>query len=246
MIEVIPSIALLEGKVVRTRQGDMNQLTIYDNDPIDLAMQFEAAGFSKLHLIDLDGAKKRKIVNYQILQMLTRYTKLQIDFTGGITRDTDIRTAFECGASSVMVATAAVHERERFYSWFVSYGAGKVILAADALDGLVLTKDWQRESADIKLVDHLEYYVSKGVRYVKSTEIGRDGTLSGPAFDMYRQLLEQFPDLKIYAGGGIRSLEDIEELEKIGVYAVIFGKSFYEGIISLKDFENFLLSRKEQ
>jgi phosphoribosylformimino-5-aminoimidazole carboxamide ribotide isomerase len=239
MIKVIPSISIMNGKVVRTTQGDYKQIKAYDKDPIDLAMQFEDVGFQRLHFIDLDGAKKRTVVNYNLLKQITRYTKLKVDFTGGVTTDDGIRTIFECGASYVTIATVAVHEKEKFYSWYITYGGEKIILAADALNGVVLTKGW-RKDPHINLIDHIDYYHEKGIRYVKSTEIARDGTLSGPNFDMYQDLRTRFPDLRIFACGGIRSTADIDKLDEMGVYGVIFGKSFYEGIIKLKEFERFL------
>lgn len=240
MIKIIPSMAIKGGKVVKTISGDIDQVKIYDKNPLDLAMEFEDNGITRLHLIDFDGAKKRQVVNYNLLDTISKYTKLEIDFTGGVTSDDDVRTVFEYGASFITVATVAVHERDKFTSWLISYGNKKMILAADSLNGTVLTKGWKRHTG-IDLLEHLEYYHERGIQRVKATEIARDGTLAGPAFDLYRTLVKRFPDLKIIATGGIRSVEDIEELEKIGVYGVIFSKSFYEGKIQLKDLQKFLI-----
>ena len=233
-------MAIKDGKVVKTIGGDIDQIKIYDKNPIDLAMEFEDNGITRLHLIDIDGAKRRQVVHYNLLNTISKYTKLEIDFTGGITSDDDIRTVFEYGASFITVATVAVHERDKFNSWLISYGSKKMILAADSLNGTVLTKGWKRHTG-IDLLEHLEYYHERGVQHVKATEIARDGTLTGPAFDLYKTVVNKFPDLKIIATGGIRSVEDIEELEKIGVYGVIFSKSFYEGKIQLKDLQKFLV-----
>ncbi len=238
MIKIVPSIAIMGGKVVRTIRSDIDQVQIYDNNPLDLALEFENNGIKYLHLVDLDGAKARQIVNYNILEMLSNYTNLQIDYTGGITRDDDIRTAFECGASHVTAATVAVHEREKFYSWMITYGGEKVILAADSLDGVVRTKGWKKNTG-IDLLELLEFYCERGIRYVKTTEIGRNGTLEGPHFELYQKIKEKFPELSILASGGVRSIEDIDQLEASGVAGVIIGKSFYDGKIKLKDLQKY-------
>jgi len=245
MIKIVPSIAIMGGKVVRTIRSDIDQVQIYDNNPLDLALEFENNGIKHLHLVDLDGAKARQIVNYNILEMLSNYTNLQIDYTGGITRDDDIRTAFECGASHVTAATVAVHEREKFYSWMITYGGEKVVLAADSLDGVVRTKGWKKNTG-IDLMELLEFYCERGIRYVKTTEIGRNGTLEGPNFDLYTNIKEKFPELSILASGGIRSVEDIDQLETIGVNGVIIGKSFYDGNIKLKDLQKYTSSVPQQ
>jgi phosphoribosylformimino-5-aminoimidazole carboxamide ribotide isomerase len=239
MIKVIPSMAIREGKVVKTVSGNVDEVKIYDQNPIDLAMEFEDHGMKYLHLIDLDGAKKRKVTNHAILDMIRKYTKLEIDFTGGVTSEGDIRTVFEFGAKTVTVASVAIHEPDKFKSWLITHGGEKVILAADSLNGIVRTGGWQR-STGIDLYEHIEFYLQRGIRYVKATEIGRDGTLAGPNFDLYRDLVNRFPDLKILACGGIRSADDVVELEKIGVYGIIFGKAFYEGLVKLDDFKPFL------
>lgn len=232
-------MAIKGGKVVKTIGGDIDQIKIYDKNPLDLAMEFEDNGITRLHLIDLDGAKKRQVVNYNILETITNYTKLEVDFTGGVTSDNDVRTVFESGAKFITVASVAVHERDKFNSWLISYGNKKIILAADSLNRTVLTKGWKRHTG-IDLFEHIEYYHERGIRRVKATEIARDGTLAGPAFDLYREIVERFPDIKVLATGGIRDTKDIEELEKIGVFGVIFSKSFYEGKIQLKDLHKFL------
>jgi len=242
MIEIIPSIILKEGKIVRTFKGDIQNITVYEHNPVDLAMQFEDSGIERLHLIDLDGAKKRKIVNYSILEDITRYTKLKVDFSGGISRDEDVRTAFEFGATMITVATVAMQEKEKFTSWLISYGREKIILAADALNGLVRTRGWQKNTK-IDLMEHIAFFEERGIKYVKSTEVSRYGTQQGLDLALYKNILAKFPDLKILASGGLRSIEDIEALEKIGVYGVIFGKSFYEGKLKLKDLERFIVKK---
>lgn len=239
IMQIIPSVSILDGKVVRTLRGDIAQVKTYEQNPLDLAMEFEANGIKRLHLIDLNGAKQRKVVNYQVLETIASYTKLEIDFSGGVTTDGDVRTVFEFGAKYVTAASVAVHEREKFGAWLVTYGGERIILAADARDGIVLTRGWKRQTG-ISLEEHIAYYYERGIRYLKSTEIDRDGSLQGPAIEMYQNIREQFPDLKILASGGVRSVDDLKALQDIGVHGVIFGKSFYEGRIKLKELSPFL------
>lgn len=238
MIRVIPSMSIQGGKVVKTIQGDVDQLKIYEKDPIDLAMAFEDHGFKRMHFVDIEGAKKRKVVNYNLLDMITKYTKLEIDYSGGITSDDDARAVFEHGAKFMTVASVAVHDKEKFYSWMISFGPNKMILAADSLDNIVRTGGWKKNTG-IDLDEHILHYQERGIQFIKATEIARDGTMLGPNFELYKHLVDKYPDLKILACGGIRSVEDIEELEKIGVYGVIFSKSFYEGMVELKDLQKF-------
>ncbi|WP_026999397.1 HisA/HisF-related TIM barrel protein [Eisenibacter elegans] len=239
MIKVIPSIFLREGKVVRTKGSDINEFVTYERDPIDLSMEFADNGFSRLHVVDLDGASRRKIVHHEVLELIVKYSKLEVNFSGGITTDAGVRTAFECGAHSVTVATAAITDPDRFYSWFITYGGPeKIILAADSLDGQVLYKGWKGDSG-IDLKAHVKHFYERGIYYVKATEIGRNGTLEGPAFELYQDLRQTFPDLKIIASGGVRSLEDVEQLDALGVHSVILGKSLYDGIISYSQLQKY-------
>ncbi|MCU0447910.1 MAG: 1-(5-phosphoribosyl)-5-[(5-phosphoribosylamino)methylideneamino] imidazole-4-carboxamide isomerase [Microscillaceae bacterium] len=239
MIQIIPSMAISEGKVVKTVSGHVEELKVYEKNPLDLAMEFEDNGLKHLHLIDIDGANRRKVTNYNILDTIRKYTKLEIDFTGGVTSDGDVRTVFEFGAKTLTVATVAIQDPEKFKSWLVSYGNSRIILAADSLNGVVRTGGWQRTSG-VDLYEHLNYYQERGIRFVKATEIGRDGTLAGPNFELYKDLINRYPDLKFFACGGIRSTADIEELDKLGVHGIIFGKAFYEGLVKLADFKKFL------
>lgn len=238
MIKIVPSMAIQGGKVVKTIGGNVDEVKVYDKNPLDQAFEFEEHGITRLHLIDIDGARQRRVINYHILETLASYTNLEIDFTGGITTDGDVRTAFDSGAKYVTIATEAVHNREKFSSWLISYGNKAIILAADAKDGIVYTKGWKSQTG-IDLMEHIEYYYERGVRRVKSTEIARDGSMKGPAFEMYQQILDRFPDLHILASGGVRGLEDIEALEKMGVSAVIIAKSLYEGRIELSSLKRF-------
>jgi len=239
MINIIASLTIAGGKVVKTVKGNIDELKIYDENPLDMAMNFEAQGFKRLHMIDLDGAKARKVVNYRLLQMLSQYTKLDIDFSGGVTTDDDARTVFECGAKYITTASIPVHESEKFKDWLITFGGKKIILAADSREGIVHTGGWKRHTG-IDLYDHLEYWHERGVRYVKATEIARDGQLQGPDFDLYNNIHTKLPDLNIIACGGVRSAEDIAKLDAIGVYAVILGTSLYEGTLKATDLEKYL------
>jgi len=240
MIQVIPSIQIIGGKCIRLSQGDFSTEKVYNENPITVAKIFEDHGITKLSLIDLDGAKKGNVVNNHVLEMIAGHTKLKIDFSGGISRVSDIRTAFESGASSVTIGTAAVTHQDLFTSWIFSYGREKIILGADSENEKIATSGWQKKS-QINLFDHIEYYYSRGVKYVKSSDILRDGVLQGPNFDLYEKLTKQFPDMKILASGGISGVADIERLNEIGVYGVIFGRSYYEGKIQLKELEKYFV-----
>ncbi|MCS6822518.1 MAG: HisA/HisF-related TIM barrel protein [Microscillaceae bacterium] len=243
MIHVIPLMSILGGKIVRPFQNDTTKMVVYESDPIDTAMMFEDHGLKRLHFIDMDGVKRRKITNYPLLEAITKYTKLKVDFGGGITTDDDIRTAFEAGASTVFSATVAAQERDKFFSWVITYGWQKIILAADSLEGKVMFKK-QDKIIEIPLYEHLAYYHERGLNYVKCTEINRTGTLQGPAFDLYKDIQNRFPEMKIIVSGGVRNIQDIETLNEMGMYAVLFGKSFYEGKLNLKDLEKFILNNQ--
>ena len=239
MIKIIPRMAIQAGKVVKTVHGDIDDTQIYDENPLDLALQFEEQGFKRLHLIDLDGAKQRKVTNYKVLEMISKYTSLEIDFTGGIATEDDTRTVFEFGAKYITTASVPVHEAEKFKNWLITYGGKKIILAADSKDGIVQTGGWKKHTG-IDLYHHLEYWHERGVRYVKATEIKRDGSMLGPNFELYQNIRTKFPDLNVIASGGVRSVEDIEKLDEMGIYAVILGTSLYEGSLKPQDLKKFL------
>lgn len=246
MIQIIPSIAIRRGKVVKMRKGEPKSEKAYDENPLDLAKRFEDHGIEVLHLVDLDGAEKGSPVNWHVLEAIVGHTKLKIDFTGGITTDGDISKAFEFGASYITAASIAVTDRELFASWIVSYGREKMTLGADVLNREskdLLFRGWQHK-AHLTFYEHLEYFYSRGLKYVKSTDVSRDGVLEGPAFDFYEELLTKFPDLCVLASGGVRGIDDIKRLNDMGIFAVIFGKAFYEGVLDLRDVEQ-LLAKKE-
>lgn len=237
-ITIIPAIDVIDAKCVRLSQGDYNQKTVYNENPLEVAKMFEDVGISRLHLVDLDGAKAKHIVNYKVLETIATKTDLVIDFGGGLKSDEDLRIAFECGAQMVTGGSIAVKDRDTFLSWIEKYGPEKIILGADARNKKIAVSGWQ-EVSELSILDFIESYTGKGIRKVISTDIARDGMLTGPSFDLYKEILEQFPDLELIASGGISSMKDIDELNEMGVPGVITGKAIYEGRISLKELERF-------
>lgn len=235
---LIPSISVIEGKTTRLSQGDYSREKVYDDTPIDIAKQFEDHGISRIHLIDLDGARKGCPVNYDILNMVSAYTNLEIDFTGGLHTDGDVLKAFEYGAKSITAASVAISNQKQFANWLMSYGREKVALAADSLNGEIRIRGWQKGTSK-DLFDHIAYFYDRGLKYLKTTDISKDGVMEGPSFDLYKKLLAKFPDLCIYASGGVRNMEDIKKLNDIGLYGAIFGRAFYEGNISLQEIRDY-------
>ncbi|MDR1667891.1 MAG: 1-(5-phosphoribosyl)-5-[(5-phosphoribosylamino)methylideneamino]imidazole-4-carboxamide isomerase [Bacteroidales bacterium] len=234
MIEVIPAIDLIDGKCVRLSQGDYSRKAIYSENPVEVAARFAAAGIRRLHLVDLDGAKAQHIVNHRILYAIARQTSLCIDFGGGLKTDDDLRIAFENGAAMVTGGSIAVKDRETFTRWITVYGAEKIILGADARDGKIAVSGWT-ETVALDLIPFIASYREKGIRRIICTDISRDGMLQGPATNLYRQLLEHFPELHVTASGGVASAADILALQDAGIPAVITGKALYEGKITLKE-----------
>lgn len=244
MIQVIPSIAIRQGKVVKMRKGDKSSEKAYDENPLDLAKRFQDHGIEVVHLVDLDGAEKGSPVNWHVLEAIAGHTDLKVDFTGGISTDGDISKAYEYGAHYITAASIAVIDPELFASWIISYGREKMTLGADVINREskeLLFRGWQRK-ANLTLFEHLEYFYNRGLKYVKSTDVSRDGVMEGPAFDFYQEIKDAFPDLCVLASGGVRGVDDIKRLNEMGLFAVIFGKSFYEGLLNLKDVEKFLVT----
>ena len=233
MIELIPAIDIIDGKCVRLTKGDYDQKTVYGN-PIDMAKEFERIGYNRLHVVDLDGAKSKHIVNDAVLSAITSETNLTVDFGGGIKTDEDLEKAFAAGASMVTVGSIAVTNPDLFMGWLEKYGAEKIILGADVRHGKISINGW-KEDSDEDLLSFLEKYVNAGVKNVLCTEISKDGTLSGPAIDLYRQVMDAYPALHLIASGGVSSKEDIIALDAAGIPAVVFGKAIYEGKINLKE-----------
>ena len=232
-IELIPAIDIINGQCVRLTKGDYDQKTVY-GEPLDMALEFERIGYKRLHVVDLDGAKSKHIVNSEVLRQITTETKLTVDFGGGIKTDEDIEKAFASGASMVTIGSIAVTQPELFMGWLKRYGAEKIILGADVRHGKISINGWKEDSGE-DLLPFLKKYVDAGVRNVLCTEISKDGTLSGPAIDLYKDIMAEYPQLHLIASGGVSSKEDIEALDAAGIPAVVFGKAIYEGCIDLKE-----------
>lgn len=233
MIELIPAIDIIDGQCVRLTKGDYDQKSVY-GAPLDIALEFERIGFKRLHMVDLDGAKSRHIVNDAVLQVVTTKTQLSIDFGGGIKSDEDIEKAFAAGASMVTIGSIAVTQPDLFMGWLKKYGTERIILGADVRHGKISINGWKEDSTE-DLLPFLQKYVEAGVRNVLCTEISKDGTLAGPAIDLYKKVIETYPQLHLIASGGVSSIDDIKALEAAGIPAVVFGKAIYEGKIDLKD-----------
>lgn len=239
MIQIIPSIAIQNGKVLRLREGNYLANHAYTESPVDLAREFENAGAQVLHLVDLDGAKKGKPVNYHVLEAIAGHTNLKIDFTGGIHTDGDISKAYEYGASYITAASIAVTQPELFSGWIVSYGREKITLGADCRNHKVEIRGWQKKT-DIDIMDHIQTFYNVGLKYVKTTDIVKEGGLQGPSIYLYKDIIKNFPGIQVLASGGVRSIDDIKELNEAGVFAVIIGKAFYEGRITLEELSEYL------
>lgn len=230
MIELIPAIDLIDGKCVRLTKGDYDQKTVYNEDPVAQAREFERLGFHRLHVVDLDGAKSKHVVNDHVLRAITEATGLVVDFGGGIKTEEDLEKAFRAGASMVTVGSIAVTHPDLFLSWIDKYGADKFILGADVRNGKISINGWKEDSQE-DLLPFLRRYIDHGVCNVLCTDISKDGTLSGPATDLYRRIMAAYPQLHLIASGGVASTEDISTLDAAGIPAVVFGKAYYEGRI---------------
>ena len=232
MIDLIPAIDIIDGKCVRLTKGDYNNKTIYNNNPVEVAKEFEALGFKRLHVVDLDGAKSKHIVNAQVLKDITSATSLTVDFGGGIKSDEDIETALANGAEMVTIGSIAVTNPDLCQKWIEQYGAERIILGADVRDRKISINGWM-DSSEEELITFLKKYIDMGVRNILCTDISKDGTLQGPATSLYKEIIETFPEVYLIASGGVSSNEDIIELENNSIPAVVFGKAFYEGKIDV-------------
>ena len=241
-IELIPAIDIIDGQCVRLTKGDYQQKTVYRDSPAEVAKEFEALGFKRLHVVDLDGAKSKHIVNCDVLHRITTETQLIVDFGGGIKTDEDIEKAFAAGAAMVTVGSIAVTHSDLFMGWLEKYGAERMILGADVRHGKISINGWKEDSTE-DLLPFLKKYIDAGVNKVLCTEISKDGTLAGPAIDLYKQVMDAYPGLHLIASGGVSSKEDIEALDAAGIPAVVFGKAIYEGRIDLKSLTPLTPSR---
>jgi len=250
-MRIIPAIDIIDGKCVRLSKGDYSTKRIYNENPLEVAKQFEAHGIQYLHLVDLDGAKSKHIVNHKILAEIASQTNLKIDFGGGLKTDEDLRIAFECGANQITGGSIAVKNPETFKSWLQQFGSEKIILGADAKDEKVAISGWTEDSNE-ELIPFIQQYFEAGISYVICTDISKDGMLQGPSFDLYKKIISEFQseysrrpngkELKLIVSGGISTFEELPKLAEIGCEGVIIGKAIYENLISLKQLENYILN----
>jgi len=239
MIELIPAIDIIDGKCVRLTKGDYATTKVYNEDPLEVALEVESYGLHRLHVVDLDGAKSKHVVNYRTLHRIASRTSLKIDFGGGIKSDEDLTIAFENGAQMVTVGSVACQKPELFQKWMEQYGGEKMILGADTRDGLISVNGWQEESRQ-ELLPYLGEYIKHGVKNVLCTDIHKDGMLQGPSIGLYKEIMTAYPNLHLIASGGVSSLNDIQQLNDAGIPAVVFGKALYEGRFTLKELSDFI------
>ena len=239
MIEIIPAIDIIDGKCVRLSQGDFSRKTIYRENPIEVAKEFENAGIKRMHLVDLDGAKRGKIVNLSVLEKIASQTNLIIDFGGGIKTDEDIKSVYNSGAEIITLGSIAYYESEKIYEWQSKYGAEKMLIGADVKIKMISVNGWQDETT-MTIFDFLKPYVSKGISNFFCTDIAKDGLLEGASVKLYDEIIKSFPGVNLIASGGVSKLDDIEELQRIGCSGVIIGKALYEGNITLKELKRYL------
>lgn len=234
MIELIPAIDIIDGKCVRLTKGDYDKKTVYNDDPVSVARHFEEIGAKRLHMVDLDGARSKHVVNIEILRAVKEQTNLVVDFGGGIKTEEDIEKVLAAGADMVTIGSIAVTEPELFGTWLERYGAERIILGADVKNGMISINGWKEERGE-QLQDFLARYVSMGVKNVLCTDISKDGMLQGPAIELYREIIEAYPEMHLIASGGVSSMDDIRKLEAANIPAVVFGKAIYEGRIDMTE-----------
>lgn len=241
MFEIVPSIWLINGKCVRLKRGDFSTEEVISNNPLEIAQAFESIGLKRVHLVDLDGARRGEPKNYHILEAIAGYTDLKVDFTGGISTDGDVIKCFEFGASTITVSSAAANHPERFAQFILSYGREKINLAADTnpADNKIKIRGWLKKT-EIDLFDHVEFFYERGLKYLKCSDVSRDGVMEGPNFALFQRVRDKFPEINLAASGGVRGVDDFRRLRDMGVSAAVFGRAYYEGMISLQDLEKFI------
>lgn len=239
MIQIIPAIDLIDGKCVRLTQGDYSQKTIYNENPLEVAKEFEALGIKRLHLVDLDGAKKGEVVNLKVLESIASKTKLIIDFGGGIKNDASIEKVFNAGAELATIGSLAVKQPNILFSWVKKYGANKIMLGADVKNENIAIGGWL-QSTDINVIDFIKINFFEGITNIFCTDISKDGLLQGPSLDLYKKIMTEIPELKLIASGGVSNMKDVLELDKIGCGGVIIGKAIYEGRITMDELKNYI------
>jgi len=238
-MEIIPAIDIIDGKCVRLTQGDYQQKKEYDQSPLAVAKKMEDSGVRRLHLVDLDGAKQKKVINLDILETIATQTQLHIDFGGGVQSDEDLRRVFNAGAQQVTGGSIAVRQPVTFLSWLDQHGSEKIILGADAKDRKIAVHGWQ-EKTKWEVLDFIKHYHAKGIEYVICTDVAKDGLLQGPSLKLYQDILQELPELKLIASGGATTVNDLYELQSAGLHGVIIGKALLEGRIKLTELREFL------
>ena len=233
-MEIIPAIDIIDGKCVRLTQGDYNQKKIYNEHPLEVAQQFEDAGLKRLHLVDLDGAKAGQVRNWKVLESITGKTSLVVDFGGGVKTDKDVQIIFDSGGAFVTVGSIAVKDEETFVSWLKKWGAGQFLLGADVKDEKIAVHGWQ-ETTDVWIYDFIQKYLEHDVRQIFCTDVAKDGALQGPSIELYKNIIQKYPELHFIASGGVSNIDDVYQLQDINCKGVIIGKAIYEGRISLKE-----------
>jgi phosphoribosylformimino-5-aminoimidazole carboxamide ribotide isomerase len=244
MLAIIPAIDIIEGKCVRLAKGDYSKKIIYNDDPLNVAMAFEDHGLTRLHLVDLDGAKGKHVVNWKVLEMIATKTKLKIDFGGGIKSDRDIETVFNSGAAMATIGSIALKESDLFFKWLEKYGNEKIILGADVKNKMIAVTGWLEET-EMKIFDMLAEYSQKGVLHVLCTDISKDGMLEGTSMDLYKEIRDRQPEISLIASGGISKIDELIKLDEMKVSGAIIGKAIYEGNITLKDLQKLIEQLKE-
>jgi len=233
-MKIIPAIDIIDGKCVRLSKGDYGSKIIYNENPLEVAKMFEDSGFNYLHIVDLDGAKSSKVVNFDILESISRNTNLKIDFGGGVKSTEDFKRVIDAGANQVTVGSIAVKNPLLLFDWIDQYGADRIILGAD-VKGLNIATDGWLETSDLTLFNFLKDYHAKGIKNVLCTDISKDGMLEGPAFELYSFIMAEYPDVDLIASGGVSCLEDVIKLKENGIPSVVIGKAIYENKIDLKE-----------
>lgn len=236
---IIPAIDIIEGKCVRLSKGDYDTKKIYNDNPLEVAKEFEANGITHLHLVDLDGAKSGKVVNWKVLESIASQTKLHIDFSGGIKTKEAANQAFELGAAQITVGSLAAKNPKEFVDWIWEFGEEKLILGADVIKDKIAIHGWQ-ESSTKDIYEYLDFYFEEGIDYVLCTDVSKDGMLQGPAIELYKDIIKEYEEIKLIASGGVSCMRDLEQLKEIGCYAAIVGKALYENKISFSDLQSFL------
>ena len=237
-MQIIPAIDIIEGKCVRLTKGDYSQKKIYNEHPLEVARQFEDAGLQRLHLVDLDGAKAGAVKNWKVLEAIAGKTNLQIDFGGGVKSEKDVQIIFDCGAAWATIGSMAVKDEEQFVSWLQHFGANKFLLGADVKNEKIAVSGWT-ETTDIWIYDFIQKYLEHGIQQLFCTDVAKDGLLEGPSTDLYKNIIEKFPNLHFIASGGVSSMQDLDALRNIGCKGAIVGKAIYEGRVKLSELSTF-------